>query len=159
VLLAKIPGTHVETIDTPMLLTDLTPTIDELTGLVTDPETQTWDLMPYLRGKPMPPRPLFFYSDQWRSGVHYVSRGILDEDGRTKLVHNISIGTQELYDIASDPNELTNLADTRPSDVLRLSDLVDGWEAFENGSHKSFETSNREVKAKQTNIKLPSYPK
>ena len=157
VLLVRIPGTHVATIETPMLLTDLTPTIDELTGLPPDKETQTWDLLPYLRGAPMPPRRLFLYSDQWRTGVHYVSRGVIDVDGRTKLVHNESTRSQELYDIVADPEELTNLAEARGKDVEKLSDIVDGWEDFENPDHKSFETSNKEVKEKQARMPLPVF--
>jgi arylsulfatase A-like enzyme len=156
-LLAHVPGTHVATVDTPMLLTDLTPTIDELTGLPADKESQTWDLMPYLRGEPMPARQLFLYSDQWRTGVHYVSRGVIDTDGRTKLIHNISVGSEELYDILDDPAELTNLADARPKDVDRLSSMVDGWEDFENRDHRSFETTNKEVKEKQAKMPLPVF--
>jgi arylsulfatase A-like enzyme len=156
-LLAHVPGMHVATIETPMLLTDLTPTIDELTGLPPNKETQTWDLMPYLRGAPMPVRQLFLYSDQWRTGVHYVSRGVIDVDGRTKLIHNISVRSEELYDIIDDPGELTNLADARPQDVERLSSEVDGWEDFENRDHKSFETTNHEVKEKQEKMPLPVF--
>ncbi|MGO8994794.1 MAG: sulfatase [Polyangiaceae bacterium] len=157
-LLASVPGTHVATVDTPMLLTDITPTIAELTGLPPDKESEPWDLLPYMRGAPMPPRQLFLYSDQWRTGVHYVSRGVIDVDGRTKLIHNISVRSQELYDILDDPQELTNLADARPKDVERLSDEVDGWEDYENPQHKSYETSNKEVKEKQAKMPLPVYP-
>jgi arylsulfatase A-like enzyme len=157
VLLVHVPGAHVATVDTPMLLDDLTPTIEELTGLPPDKETQTWDLMPYLRGAPMPPRRLFLYSDQWRTGVHYVSRGVIDTDGRTKLIHNESTRSEELYDIQTDPDELTNLSEARPKDVDRLSDIVDGWEDFENPDHKSFETSNKEVKEKQAKMPLPVF--
>ena len=157
VLLARVPGNHVKTIETPMLLSDLTPTMDDLTGLPPDPETQTWDLLPYIRGTPMPARQLFLYSDQWRTGIHYVSRGVIDTDGRTKLIVNQSVGTHELYDIVADPDELTNLASMRPDDVARLSDAVDGWEAFENKDHKSFETSNKEVKEKQAHVTVPNF--
>ena len=157
VLLVKVPGTHVEEIDTPMLLTDITPTITELTGLPTDKETQTWDLLPYLQGKPMPPRPLFLYSDQWRTGVHYVSRGVIDVDGHTKLIRNLSVGTRELYDIAQDPEELKNIADEHPADVKRLSEAIDIWGAYENREQKSFETTNKEVKEKQEKMPLPVF--
>ncbi len=157
VLLVKVPGPHVETVDTPMLLTDLTPTIDELTGLPADKETQTWDLLPYIRGAPMPPRALFLYSDQWRTGVHYVSRGVIDVDGHTKLIRNLSVGTRELFDIAKDPDELNNIADDRPDDVKRLSEMIDSWGAFENRDHKSFETQNKEVKEKQEKMPLPVF--
>jgi arylsulfatase A-like enzyme len=158
VLLVRVPGANaVKTIDTQMLLEDITPTVFELTGLPPDPDTQTWDLLPYLRGTPMPPRPIYLYSDQWRTGVHYVSRGIIDVDGHTKLIHNISVRSHELYDIAKDPTEHDNLANDEPEVVARLSGMVDGWHDYQNPDHKSFETSNKEVKEKQDKMPLPVF--
>ena len=157
VLLVRVPGTHVSEIDTPVLLSDLTPTIDELTGLPPDKETQTWNLLPYLRGAPMPPRELFMYSDQWRSGVHYASRGVLDADGRMKLIRNISAGTRELYDVVADPNEAMNLIEVMPEERDKLTDAIDGWESFENRDNRSFESENREAKGKQAKLPLPVF--
>jgi arylsulfatase A-like enzyme len=156
-LLARVPGTRVATIDTPMLLSDLTPTVDELTGLPPDPETQAWDLMPYLRGASMPARPLFLYADQWRTGVHYVLRGVLDVDGRTKLIRNMSAGTRELFDVGADPDEMSDLSSAMPETRDRLNELIDGWEAFENRDNKSFEAQNKEVKDKQATLPLPVF--
>ncbi len=158
VMLARIPGTHVATIETPVLLSDLAPTIAELTGLPPDKQTQTWDLMPYLRGAPLPPRQLFLYADQWRTGVHYVSRGVLDADGRTMLIRNVSAGTRELFDVINDPNEQTNLAEAMPETRDRLNEAIDGWESFENQGNKSFEAQNKEVNDKQRKLPLPVFP-
>ena len=129
-----------------MLLTDLAPTIYELTGLPPDKECQAWDLMPYLRGRPLPVRPLFLYADLWRSGVHFESRAVLDTDGHTKFVRDISHGVDQLYDLKIDPDELSNVADARPAERDKLAEMVDSWEAFENQDHKSFETFNKEKK-------------
>jgi arylsulfatase A-like enzyme len=145
-LVAKIPGATVKTIDTPMLLTDLTPTIYELTGLPPDPQCQEWDLMPYLKGAPLPVRQLFLYTDLWRNGVHFQSRGVLDADGRTKFIRDVSAGMNELYDLKSDPDELSNVADAQPAERDRLGEMVDSWGAFENKEGKSFETVNKEGK-------------
>jgi arylsulfatase A-like enzyme len=157
-LLVRVPGGHVQTIDTPMFLSDLTPTIFELTGLPPDPECQTWDLLPYLlHGATLPPRKLFFYSDQWRAGVHYVSRGLLDPDGRTKLIRNVSAGSSELFDIVSDPDELHSMDDARPEQANSMLESIDAWEAFENRDHKSFETEMKEDKAKQAKLPKPKF--
>jgi arylsulfatase A-like enzyme len=157
VLLVRVPGGKVQTIDTPMFLSDLTPTIFELTGLPQDPECQSWDLMPYLKGAPLPARQLFFYSDQWRAGVHYVSRALLDPDGRTKLIRNVSAGESELYDVTTDPSELQNLAATRPEQASKMLEAIDSWEAFENKDHRSFETEMKEDKAKQSKLPRPKF--
>jgi arylsulfatase A-like enzyme len=157
-LLVRTPGGHVPEIDTPMFLSDLTPTIFELTGLPQDPECQTWDLLPYLlHGEALPPRKLFFYSDQWRAGVHYVSRALLDPDGRTKLIRNVSAGTSELFDITTDPDELHSLDGSKPEQASSMLESIDAWEAFENRDHKSFETEMKEDKTKQAKLPKPKF--
>jgi arylsulfatase A-like enzyme len=128
-LLAKVPGGNVRTIDAPTSLTDLNPTIHELTGLPPDPASQAWDLMPYLvGGKSMPNRPMFLYTDLWRAGVHYEARGVID--GHFKFIHDLTSGTSAVYDLAVDPDELMNLADAKPALRQRYGEMVDGWEAF-----------------------------
>jgi arylsulfatase A-like enzyme len=143
-LVAKVPGATVKTIDTPMLLTDMTPTIYELTGLPPDRQCEEWDLLPYLEGAPLPPRPLYLYSDLWRSGVHFESRGVLDVDGKTMFIRDVSAGMNQLYDLDADPEELSNVADAHPAQRDKLSEMVDGWEAYENKDNRSFETVNKE---------------
>jgi arylsulfatase A-like enzyme len=145
-LLAKVPGSTVKEIDTPMLLTDMTPTIVDLTGLPPDKDCQEWDLMPYLHGTPLPVRPLFLYTDLWRGGVHFESRGVLDTDGHTKFIRDISHGMDQLYDLSTDPMELNNVADAKPALRDKLAEMVDSWEAYENKDGKSFETVNKEKK-------------
>ena len=105
----------------------------------------------------MPARPLFLYADQWRTGVHYVLRGVLDVDGRTKLIRNMSAGTRELFDVGADPDEMSDLSSAMPETRDRLNELIDGWEAFENRDNKSFEAQNKEVKDKQATLPLPVF--
>jgi arylsulfatase A-like enzyme len=126
-LLARVPGGKVSTIEAPTSLTDLYPTVEELTGLPADGVTHAWDLMPYLRGAPMPSRPLFLYTDLWRAGVHYEARGVIDGD--MKYIHDLGNGTKQVYDIAADPGELTSIAEARPSLREKYDEMVDGWEA------------------------------
>lgn len=44
--------------------------------------------------------------------------------GHTKLIHHVSFGYSELYDLEDDPWEQTNLATARPAEVLRLLSLI-----------------------------------
>jgi choline-sulfatase len=131
-LLAQVPGSRVGEIDTPMVLTDVAPTVLELTGLPPDAAHQAWNLLPYLlHGEPMPPRALFFYSDLRRNGVHFESRGMLDVGGRLKFIRDISVGINQLYDLEKDPEELLNIAEKRPEIRDALAATVDGWESYE----------------------------
>jgi arylsulfatase A-like enzyme len=143
-LVAKVPGATVREIDTPMYLTDMTPTIYELTGVPPGRDAQGWDLMPYLKGAPLPARPLFLYADLWRDAVHFNARGVLDEDGRTKFVYDVSAGARHLYDVKSDPGELLDLAEARPALTSKLAEEVDSWEAYANKDGRSFEMFNKE---------------
>jgi hypothetical protein len=79
----------------------------------------------------MPPRSLFFYSDLWRNGVRFESRAVLDVGGRLKFIRDVSVGINQLYDLETDPDELSNLADDRPAVRDSFEALVEGWEAFE----------------------------
>jgi arylsulfatase A-like enzyme len=132
-LLAKLPGGSVKEIDTPTLLTDIHPTVLELAGLPPeDGEGPGWNLLPYLlRGKSMPPRPLFLHSETWRSGVHFESRGVLDAGGRWKFIRDVRIGFDQLYDLNADPEELSNLAAAKPAVRDPLKAMLEDWEASE----------------------------
>lgn len=44
--------------------------------------------------------------------------------GQTKLIHRVSLGYSELYDLEEDPWEQVNLAATRPGEVRRLLSLI-----------------------------------
>jgi hypothetical protein len=44
--------------------------------------------------------------------------------GHTKLIHHVSFGYSELYDLENDPWEQTNLAAARPEEVVRLLSLI-----------------------------------
>jgi arylsulfatase A-like enzyme len=131
-LLARVPGVKPIAITTPMNLTDLFPTIEHLTGLTPDPETQAWDLMPYMEGAPMPARNLYFYGDLWRSGVHYEERALLAPDNEMKFIHDISNNMNLLLDIQRDPDEMSNLSDAQPALSAEMAETLDSWDAYEN---------------------------
>jgi arylsulfatase A-like enzyme len=44
--------------------------------------------------------------------------------GRTKLIHHVSLGYSELYDLEKDPWEQMNLAAARPEQVRLLLSLI-----------------------------------
>jgi arylsulfatase A-like enzyme len=131
-LLAKIPGGSVSEIDTPMLLTDINPTVLGIVGASTDGLSPAWNLLPYLlHGEPMPSRALFLHSEISRGALHYESRAILDEGGRWKYIRDVRLGADQVYDLRADPGELSNLAADNPTLLDSLKAKVEDWEASE----------------------------
>ncbi|MCE9611942.1 MAG: sulfatase-like hydrolase/transferase [Chthoniobacter sp.] len=108
--------------DTPMVLTDLMPTMLEWTGL--DPAKVVGpldgvSLMRMFMGIAPPPRALFWHFP------HYTNQGGRPggavREGDWKLVENYEDESVELFDLAKDPGETTNLAaqETARADGLR----------------------------------------
>jgi choline-sulfatase len=129
-LLVHIPGGTTKTVESAVSLVDIDPTILELANGVPDKDSEGWSLVPYVMTKvPEMRRPIFLYGDITRGGVHYQGRGIVEWP--YKYIRDISTGTVQLFDIEHDPDELTNLNDTRGDIRDRLAETLDGWEAYE----------------------------
>ena len=136
VLLARVPflngsrsgGAPVSTIDTPVSLLDLEATWLALAG-ASHPESRGWNLMPLLEhgddaGDRQ--RPIFLFTDLTRGTVRHQIRGVLQ--GRLKYVRDLSSGTSALYDVVSDPKELTDVSASAPRERARLAELLESWE-------------------------------
>jgi len=64
-----------------------------------------------------------------RSLVFEYGKACALRDGTLKIVRSAATKPWELYDLAADPDESTNVADTRPADVARLDAAFDAWVA------------------------------
>ena len=132
-MLARLPNGAVSTVDDPVILTDVAPTVLELAGALPDAQGHAWSLVPYvLNPKPATPRvqrPLFLYADLWRANVHIEARGVVD--GPYKYIHDLGTGVNMLFNLERDPEELSNLVETSPAIRGRLAELLDSWEAYE----------------------------
>lgn len=131
-LLVRWPGVARpgRTCDTPVVLTDLMPTLLEAAGV--DPARSVGpldgvSLVGLLRGDDLAARPLLWHMP------HYTNQGGRPagaiRDGRWKLVEQFEDGSVELYDLGSDEGETRNLAAAEPERAARMLGALRDWRA------------------------------
>jgi arylsulfatase A-like enzyme len=122
--------------DTPIIGTDLYPTVLEIAG-ATAPPAQPLDgasLWPLLtESTPLPPRALFWHfpayleayagtTSPWRTTPAAAIR-----QGDYKLVEFFEDGRLELYNLRDDVGEINNVAEAMPGTVEALHTLMKAW--------------------------------
>jgi arylsulfatase A-like enzyme len=118
----KIPAG--KTYENPVIQLDILPTAIAAAGGKVEPDWKLdgVDLLPYLTGEAAGKPHETFY---WRFGQQMAIR-----HGDWKLVvGNGGSGKPELYNLAADISEATDLAAKNPEKVQELQDLWDGWNA------------------------------
>ncbi|MFK7987750.1 MAG: sulfatase-like hydrolase/transferase [Sandaracinaceae bacterium] len=127
VLAARVPTVRGRRVRTPVLLTDLAPTVRQLAGL--EPGSDDgWSLLLHLGEEPLPPRPLFFFTDLWRGSVHVRASGVLRWP--MKLIRDIRTGDVQLYDVEADPEESNELSGRRPEVRRALAASLERYEGY-----------------------------
>ncbi len=107
---------------------DLYPTVLDAVGVPDLPghASDGVSLMPVLRGDgPVPDRSLFWHYPHYHGGgatPYGASRS-----GDWKLIEFYETGRHELFDLASDPGESTDLAAKNPERVAAMAAELDGW--------------------------------
>ncbi|MBK6514633.1 MAG: sulfatase [Polyangiaceae bacterium] len=103
-LVIRVPGMKARTIDEPVTLVDLGPTILDLFGLPTPGHFMGQSLVPLLRGEEKVFfRPVAMHSTKSQLGMVFPDR--------IKALYSVKKKRSEVYDLASDPGEEDNLAD------------------------------------------------
>jgi arylsulfatase A-like enzyme len=122
-LLVKLPGTVKGSVSTRMvMLMDLGPSLLNLAGVKVPGHMQGQAFL----GEHLPPQRRTVYASLDRADFRYQTVRSL-RDSRYRFVCNYTVGAEELYDTAADPNEVKNLAASDPSAVSRFRDQLDRW--------------------------------
>ncbi len=118
---AAFPGGR--SIDTPVTSLDILPTALEAAGLPlpTDRPLDGRSLLPLLTGKTTRHLDTFYWSEGGEAG------GFAVRSGDWKLVQQRAQPKVELFDLAQDPAETTDLAAKNPAKVGELTRLYDTW--------------------------------
>lgn len=96
---------------------DIAPTLLGMTGLDAAPSMRGRDLRPLIAGRVSSAGPAFASVLQKRMAIAWPH----------KLVADLRFGTYELFDLASDPHERRNLANSNTGLLTRLREHVYGW--------------------------------
>ena len=112
--------------DLPIVTLDWAPTILDYMGL--NPYEQGLDgqsLVGVLKGNTLESRDLFWHFPHYR-GADVIPYSII-RAGNYKLIHYFDMQPDELFSLANDPWETTNLADQLPDLVVQLKSSLKAW--------------------------------
>lgn len=115
-LLVHVPGLEPRHFDKRVGLIDIAPTVLDLAGVRTRERLQGSSLLPDMMGTPLPQR--LIYAERPRGPHSAGMRMLIDAD--LKLVWRASGNRFEMYDLATDPQELTNLIKSHPEEAQRM---------------------------------------
>lgn len=125
-LIVRLPGAAPAAVDTPVMLLDLAPTLLAAVKAKVPPAFQGRSLLAALLGERLQPAPVYAELERAPAWDH-AAKMLIDEDGKTKVIYRTSDNQFELYDLATDPNELHDLARTRGDLLLHMKRQVATW--------------------------------
>lgn len=130
-LLARVPGLSTRTVDVPVSLVDLNPTVRALAGAKaarTDPAP--WNLLSLMDGGdtvPWQTRPIFSSVDITTLTGRRTARGVVR--GRYKYIADAATDQKQLFDLVDDPLEQRDLSAVLPAESADLEEILEGRDA------------------------------
>ncbi|HRE99600.1 MAG TPA: sulfatase-like hydrolase/transferase [Pirellulaceae bacterium] len=113
---------------TPVVLSDLMPTLLEMAGLDPSKITGPLDgvsLMPLLKDQSLPERDLFWHLPNYTNQGGRPSGAILSRNH--KLIEHFEDGRRELFDLSVDPGERHDLSEIEPERTAELAARLAAW--------------------------------
>lgn len=119
------PGSECET---PIVSTDFFPTLLDLADLPQLPNRHQdgQSLVPLLQGKKIDERPLFWHYPHYHGSAWKPGAAI--RDGDWKLIEFYHFEKSELYNLADDPGEQTDLSTKHPAKAQQLAKQLRAWQ-------------------------------
>ncbi|HEV2853544.1 MAG TPA: sulfatase [Thermoanaerobaculia bacterium] len=137
--LLKLPGSAPRAVDVPISTASVAATILDLTGTPLPADyPAARSLVPLLRGESLPPEPLL------ATGLQRIEERQAVLFGDYKLIRWQTSGRQELYDLARDPGEKTDLSASLPDRIAEGTRLLDRFEAESDRARKRLGITRRE---------------
>lgn len=124
-LMFRVPGNAPAKRDDVVQLVDLAPTIAALMGVKAPASWQGRSLVPAIAGKPLEPKPAFsqlLRAPEW----DHEGKSMITPDGKRQVYYRADDRRWEIFDLANDPDERTNLADSDPK-AKELEAELAGW--------------------------------
>ena len=116
--------THRKDIHAAVANNSIVATLTDLLGLPPAPDAQAPSLLPLMLDLEDESEH-FAIVEMSRATASRSMRAVVQ--GSWKLINNLSLNLQELYDLEADPGETTDLADEKPEIVARLQELERSW--------------------------------
>jgi len=120
-LLVRVPAwrNRARRVPEPVSMLDVLPTLLELLGVPAPDSARGRSLVPRMRGEALPEEPIVSEGYPYGRSLQSVSVGGF------KLIRSLETGRSELYDLAADPGEQTDLSQARPELRDRLAAVLD----------------------------------
>jgi arylsulfatase A-like enzyme len=126
-LMVRVPGNKPRHAPEVVQLIDLAPTITALFGVAPPASFQGRSLVPALEGRALSPLPAFSEMPSSKAWPHE-ARSMISADGTYHVFHRVSDSRWEVYNLANDPTEKKNIADSDPN-AKELEQQLASWES------------------------------
>jgi arylsulfatase A-like enzyme len=132
-LLARIPGAKKKTVDSPVLLTDIAPTVLDLAGIEKRNDNSTgFSLIPYIfNNYKNEKRPLFLFTECQVGSIKYNAGALIEWP--FKYIRDKRVKSEYLFNMEQDQGEENNLVNEQKETADSMSSLLESFEAFANG--------------------------